>query len=204
MALYAMGDLHLSLNSNKSMEVFGSAWENYTERIHASLSRLKAEDVLVLAGDTSWGMTLEESTEDFRFLEQFPCQKYLIKGNHDYWWATAAKFRTFCEKNGFHTLSLLHNNCAFYGDHAICGSEDRRTLGAGNVGAGVGTDLAGDGVNTVAKLRGNCTCNRQRPLQCACWGACTIRRHDFSPALLKPPSNSAHSSSYCGSCRSCR
>lgn len=65
MALYAMGDLHLSLNSNKSMEVFGSAWENYTERIHASLSRLKAEDVLVLAGDTSWGMTLEESTEDF-------------------------------------------------------------------------------------------------------------------------------------------
>lgn len=56
MALYAMGDLHLSLNSNKSMEVFGSAWENYTERIHASLSRLKAEDVLVLAGDTSWGM----------------------------------------------------------------------------------------------------------------------------------------------------
>ena len=122
MALYAMGDLHLSLNSNKSMEVFGSAWENYTERIHASLSRLKAEDVLVLAGDTSWGMTLEESTEDFRFLEQFPCQKYLIKGNHDYWWATAAKFRTFCEKNGFHTLSLLHNNCAFYGDHAICGT----------------------------------------------------------------------------------
>ena len=67
-------------------------------------------------------MTLEESTEDFRFLEQFPCQKYLIKGNHDYWWATAAKFRTFCEKNGFHTLSLLHNNCAFYGDHAICGT----------------------------------------------------------------------------------
>ena len=122
MALYAMGDLHLSLNSNKSMEVFGSAWENYTERIHASLSRLKAEDVLVLAWDTSWGMTLEESTEDFRFLEQFPCQKYLIKGNHDYWWATAAKFRTFCEKNGFHTLSLLHNNCAFYGDHAICGT----------------------------------------------------------------------------------
>ena len=89
-------------------------------------------------------------------------------------------------------------------DHAICGGEDWRALGAGNVGAGVGTDLTGDGVYAVAKLRGNCTRNRQRPLQCACWGACTIRRHDFSPALLKPPSNSAHSSSYCGSCRSCR
>ena len=95
MALYAIGDLHLSLNSNKSMEVFGPAWENYTERIRASLSQLTAEDVLVLAGDTSWGMNLEESVEDFRFLEQFPCKKYLIKGNHDYWWATAAKFRAF-------------------------------------------------------------------------------------------------------------
>ena len=69
MALYAMGDLHLSLNSNKSMEVFGSAWENYTERIHASLSRLKAEDVLVLAGDTSWGIDLAEAEADFRFLD---------------------------------------------------------------------------------------------------------------------------------------
>ena len=68
MALYAIGDLHLSLNSNKSMEVFGPAWENYTERIRASLSQLTAEDVLVLAGDTSWGMNLEESVEDFRFL----------------------------------------------------------------------------------------------------------------------------------------
>ena len=122
MALYAIGDLHLSLNSNKSMEVFGPAWENYTERIRASLSQLTAEDVLVLAGDTSWGMNLEESVEDFRFLEQFPCKKYLIKGNHDYWWATAAKFRAFCEANGFTTLELLHNNCFFYGNHAVCGT----------------------------------------------------------------------------------
>ena len=64
MALYAIGDLHLSLNSDKSMEVFGPAWENYTERIRASLSQLTAEDVLVLAGDTSWGMSLEESVEE--------------------------------------------------------------------------------------------------------------------------------------------
>ena len=122
MALYAIGDLHLSLNSNKSMELFGPAWENYTERIQASLSQLTAEDVLVLVGDTSWGMSLEESVEDFRFLEQFPCKKYLIKGNHDYWWATAAKFRAFCEANGFTTLELLHNNCFFYGGHAVCGT----------------------------------------------------------------------------------
>ena len=122
MALYAIGDLHLSLNSDKSMEVFGPAWENYTERIRASLSELTAEDVLVLAGDTSWGMTLEESAEDFRFLEQFPCKKYLIKGNHDYWWSTAAKFHAFCEQKGFTTLELLHNNCFFFGEYAVCGT----------------------------------------------------------------------------------
>ena len=122
MALYAIGDLHLSLNSDKSMEVFGPAWENYTERIRASLSQLTAEDVLVLAGDTSWGMNLEESVEDFRFLEQFPCKKYLIKGNHDYWWTTASKMNRFFAEHGFDKLHILHNNCAFYGDAALCGT----------------------------------------------------------------------------------
>ena len=71
------------------------------------------------------------------------------------------------------------------GDDTVCGGEDRRTLSTGDVGAGVGADFAGDGVHAVTELRGNRTRNRQRPLQGACWGACTIRRHDFSPALLK-------------------
>ena len=122
MALYAIGDLHLSLNSDKSMEVFGPAWENYTERIRASLSELTAEDVLVLAGDTSWGMTLEESAEDFRFLEQFPCKKYLIKGNHDYWWSTANKMNAYLKAEGFDTLHILHNNSYSVEGYAICGT----------------------------------------------------------------------------------
>ena len=122
MALYAIGDLHLSLSVNKSMEVFGPAWENYVARIQESLSALTAEDVLVLAGDTSWGIDLNEAEADFRFLEQFPCKKYLVKGNHDYWWTTASKFRAFCAEKGFTTLELLHNNCAVYGDHALCGT----------------------------------------------------------------------------------
>ena len=66
MALYAIGDLHLSLGADKSMEVFGPAWENYTDRIGESLSALTAEDALVLAGDTSWGMTLAEAEADIR------------------------------------------------------------------------------------------------------------------------------------------
>ena len=122
MALYAIGDLHLSLAVDKSMEVFGPAWENYVARIEAGLSALTAEDVLVLAGDTSWGMNLQEAEADFRFLERFPCRKYLIKGNHDYWWTTAAKFQAFCAEKGFVTLELLHNNCQLYGDYALCGT----------------------------------------------------------------------------------
>ena len=84
MALYAMGDLHLSFSVNKSMEVFGPAWSGYVERIRESLSALRPEDTLILAGDTSWGMTMEEAEADFRFLDAFPGRKLLVKGNHDY------------------------------------------------------------------------------------------------------------------------
>ena len=122
MVLYAIGDLHLSLTANKPMEVFGPAWENYTNRIAESLFALTAEDVLVLAGDTSWGMSLEEAEADFRFLDQFPCKKYLVKGNHDYWWTTAAKLHRFFDEKGIHTLDILHNNCVLYGDYAVCGT----------------------------------------------------------------------------------
>lgn len=122
MALYAIGDLHLSLTANKSMEVFGPAWENYTARIGEALSILTEEDTLVLAGDTSWGIDLAEAEADFAFLDRFPGRKLLIKGNHDYWWATAAKFNRFCQEKGFKTLEIMHNRCAYYGDWAISGT----------------------------------------------------------------------------------
>ena len=122
MALYAIGDLHLSLAVDKSMEIFGPAWENYVSRIEEGLSVLRPEDTLILAGDTSWGMTLEEAEADFKFLDRFPGKKYLIKGNHDYWWTTAAKLHRFFEERDIRTLEILHNNCAFYGDYALCGT----------------------------------------------------------------------------------
>ena len=122
MALYAIGDLHLSLSVNKSMEVFGPAWKDYVSRIEESLSVLTDDDVLILAGDTSWGMNLNEAEADFRFLDRFPGRKYLIKGNHDYWWVTAAKLHRFFEEKDIRTLDILHNNCVFYGDYAICGT----------------------------------------------------------------------------------
>ena len=122
MALYAIGDLHLSLSVNKSMEVFGHAWENYHARIEESLNQLKEDDVLILAGDTSWGMSLEEAEADFRFLDRFPGKKYLIKGNHDYWWTTAAKLNRFFAEKEITSLEMLHNNCVFYGEYAVCGT----------------------------------------------------------------------------------
>ena len=122
MALYAMGDTHLSFSVNKSMEVFGPAWENYAERIAASFSCLQPEDTIVIAGDISWSMNLEEAEADFRFLDQFPGRKLLLKGNHDYWWDTVTKMNRFFQEKGIHSLEFLHNNCAFYDDYAICGT----------------------------------------------------------------------------------
>ena len=122
MALYAIGDLHLSLTANKSMEVFGEAWHNYVNRIEASLSALTAEDTLLLAGDTSWGIDMAEAEADFRFLDRFPAKKLLLKGNHDYWWSTVNKMNGFFAEKGMNSFDFLHNNCHFCGDYALCGT----------------------------------------------------------------------------------
>ena len=99
MALYAIGDLHLSLSVNKPMDIFGEVWQGHTEKLKESFSHLTDEDTTVLCGDSSWGISLEESLEDFRFIDALPGQKLLLKGNHDYWWETAAKMNAFLEKN---------------------------------------------------------------------------------------------------------
>ena len=122
MALYAIGDTHLSLGGNKSMDVFGGAWEHYVDKLLDGFSVVNPEDTVVLCGDLSWGMSLEEAEPDFAFLNALPGQKLLLKGNHDYWWTTAAKMNRFFTEKGFDTLRLLHNNCHFYGKFALCGT----------------------------------------------------------------------------------
>ena len=122
MALYAIGDLHLSLASDKPMEVFGEGWSNYVARIEAGFRDLHEDDVTVLCGDLSWGMNLEESLADFRFINALPGKKLIIKGNHDYWWCTAAKMRKFFRENGLDTIEIIHNSCALYGETALCGT----------------------------------------------------------------------------------
>lgn len=122
MALYAIGDLHLSLSSNKPMEIFGDGWKDYVQRIQEGFSQLNDDDVTVLCGDLSWGMSLEESLEDFKFIDALPGKKILLKGNHDYWWNTVAKMERFFEEHELTTMSFLYNNCLSYGDKAICGT----------------------------------------------------------------------------------
>ncbi len=123
MAVYAIGDTHLSLSVQKPMDVFGGAWEGYVEKIQKGFQVVTPEDTLVLCGDISWGMGLEQAREDFAFLDALPGQrKIILKGNHDYWWNTASKMERFFEENGFSTLQILHNNCHFYGDVALCGT----------------------------------------------------------------------------------
>ena len=124
MALYAMGDTHLSLASGKPMDVFGGGWMGYVDRLregfHAAVS---PGDTVVICGDISWGMSLEEARADFAFLDALPGErKLLLKGNHDYWWTTASKMKAFFQENGFSTLDILHNNCHLYGETALCGT----------------------------------------------------------------------------------
>jgi len=122
MALYVIGDLHLSFASDKPMDVFGGKWADHPRRLKDSFARLTAEDVTVLCGDLSWAMSLREAAEDFHFIDALPGQKLILKGNHDYWWSTAAKMTAFFEAEGITSLRLLHNNCHFYGDVALCGT----------------------------------------------------------------------------------
>lgn len=104
MALYAIGDLHLSLNSDKPMDIFGEKWHGYVDKIKAGFAPLHDDDVTVLCGDLSWGMSLEESLADFQFIHALPGKKILMKGNHDYWWNTASKMQRFLTSTGWTPL----------------------------------------------------------------------------------------------------
>jgi len=104
------------------MDVFGGGWVNYTDKIIEGFKGLSSDDVCVLCGDTSWGMNLEESLEDFLFIERLPGKKIILKGNHDYWWSTVAKLMTFFKSNNISSIEILHNNCYRYNEVSICGT----------------------------------------------------------------------------------
>jgi len=119
MALYTMGDLHLSFTVNKPMDIFGQGWENHAEKIKNNWC-LTEDDTIVLVGDTSWGMDVAEAEKDFEFIHSLPGKKIILKGNHDYWWQTQAKMVSVTEK--FPSISFLFNNAFEHDSCFICGT----------------------------------------------------------------------------------
>ena len=122
MALYAIGDLHLSLGAEKPMDVFGGKWLGYMDKLREGMSVIGPEDTTVLLGDLSWALDLQGAKKDFAWINEIQGRKIILKGNHDYWWSTAAKFYKFCQENGFADQWILNNNHYEYDGWAICGT----------------------------------------------------------------------------------
>ena len=122
MAVYTIADLHLSLDGKKPMDVF-PGWNDYVSRLTKNWNALVTpQDTVVIAGDISWAMKLEDADLDFAYLNRLPGKKLLLKGNHDYWWSTRKKIETYLTDRGFSTLSIVHNSAVPVGEIAVCGT----------------------------------------------------------------------------------
>jgi len=127
MDIYAISDLHLSLGTDKPMDIFG--WGDHAQRIKEHWTNtIKDEDYILIPGDISWGINLEEADPDFAFIESLPGKKIISKGNHDYWWSTRKKFENYCREKGYKTISILHNNSFTVNNYTICGSRGWKPL----------------------------------------------------------------------------
>lgn len=122
MALYALGDLHLSFQAGKPMDAFGKVWKHHEAKIEKYVNQVvKPEDTLVLTGDHSWGRKLSECREDLNFIEKLPGKKILLRGNHDMFWDAKKTTRLNEEFEG--KLFFLQNNFAVYKDYALVGTK---------------------------------------------------------------------------------
>ena len=122
MSLFAIADLHLSIGEDKPMDIF-AGWNDYVSRLKDNwLKIVDKDDTVVISGDISWAMRLEETYEDFKFIDNLPGKKIFLKGNHDYWWGTKSKIEKFLADNNLKTISILFNNSFVCDDYAICGT----------------------------------------------------------------------------------
>lgn len=122
MSLFVIGDTHLSLSVDKPMDVF-NGWTDYTDRLKNNWNKVvSSEDSVVIPGDISWAMNFNEAVKDFEYLNLLNGTKYILKGNHDYWWNTMSKMNNFLSDNGFDTIKIVHNNAYFADGFSIAGS----------------------------------------------------------------------------------
>lgn len=123
MSIFAIGDLHLSFQTKKPMDIFGEQWRDYEEKIKNNWNEeIKENDLVILVGDFSWSMKLEDTILDFNFIHNLPGTKILIKGNHDYWWTSLTKMNNFMKENNFYDINFIQNNAFYYENYAIVGT----------------------------------------------------------------------------------
>lgn len=118
MAIFIIGDLHLSFAADKPMHVFGEHWRDHHIKIEKNWrARVGENDCVILAGDTSWGMRLKDAKPDFDWIAKLPGRKIVLKGNHDYWWAGVKKMTDY-----FGGFEFLHNNAIDVEDYTLVGT----------------------------------------------------------------------------------
>lgn len=123
MSVYAISDLHLSFGVDKPMNVFGEKWDNYENNIKLNwIKKVKAEDTVIIPGDISWGLTLKETVNDFKYINELPGKKIILRGNHDYYFSTVTKLKKFFDENNFDTIDILRNNAFEVENYIICGT----------------------------------------------------------------------------------
>lgn len=119
MKVFAISDLHLSTVVAKPMEIFGKSWENYFELISADWKdKVTNDDLVLLPGDFSWAMRMDEAMPDFELVAKLPGKKVILRGNHDYWWNTLSQVRSRLPQNFY----ALQNDCMRFGDVLVCGT----------------------------------------------------------------------------------
>lgn len=122
MSLFVIGDPHLSFSVDKPMDVF-RGWTDYTDRIKKNWNNVVGEnDSVVIPGDVSWAMNFDDAKKDFAFLDSLNGTKYILKGNHDYWWNTMSKMTKFLNDNGFDSIKIIHNNAYSVEGFALAGT----------------------------------------------------------------------------------
>lgn len=122
MSLFVIGDPHLSFSVDKPMDIF-RGWTDYTDRLKKNWNNIVGEnDSVVIPGDVSWAMNFDDAKKDFAFLDSLNGTKYILKGNHDYWWNTMSKMTKFLNDNGFDSIKIIHNNAYAVEGFALAGT----------------------------------------------------------------------------------
>lgn len=123
MSIYTIADLHLSFSKDKPMNIFGDNWKNHAEKIEENWTeKVKTDDTVIIPGDFSWAMYLNDTKLDFRYIDRLPGTKIILRGNHDYWWTTLKKMNQFVEENNYKNIKFLYNNSYLIEDKIIVGS----------------------------------------------------------------------------------